>query len=168
MVTIDDSTQREATPTEPGARPRVRRAVRDDLPAILHLLADDRLGSTRDVPHVDERYLAAFAAIDADPHQLLLVLDDGEVIGCLQLTFIPGLSFHGGWRGQVEAVRIAASRRGGGLGRVMMDAAIAECRRRGCRLVQLTTNKQRTDAQRFYRSLGFLDSHEGMKLQLPE
>ena len=148
--------------------PCLRRAVQADLPAIVQMLADDALGAAREAAEVDDQHVAAFRAIEADPNQLLLVLDDGSaVVGCLQLSFIPGLSRHGAWRGQIEGVRVASSCRGQGLGRAMLDAAIAECRRRGCRLVQLTTNKLRTDAQRFYRSLGFVDSHEGMKLHLP-
>jgi ribosomal protein S18 acetylase RimI-like enzyme len=141
----------------------------DDVPAIVRLLADDALGATREVPGavVDERYVAAFAAIDADPNQSLIVLEDvGSVVGCLQLTFIPGLSLHGGWRGQVEGVRVASSHRGQGLGQIMMNWVIAESRRRGCTLVQLTTNKVRVDALRFYRSLGFVESHAGLKLDL--
>jgi len=147
----------------------IRRAARDDLPAIVRLLADDDLGKSREDagPDLNPRYREAFSAIDADPHQLLAVAeDDGEVIGCLQLSFIPGLSRLGLWRGQIESVRIASSRRGGGLGRTMFEWAIAMCRQRGCGLVQLTTDKARPDALRFYESLGFVASHEGMKLSL--
>jgi|GEM_PF-162363 len=158
-----------APPPPSAALPQVRRAVQADLPAIVAMLADDELGSTREAPDAatDDRYAAAFAAIDADPNQALVVLDDaGSVVGCLQLTFIPGLSLHGAWRGQIEAVRVVTSRRGEGLGRIMLNWAIAESRRRGCTLVQLTTNKVRIDALRFYRSLGFVDSHEGLKLYM--
>ena len=91
---------------------------------------------------------------------------DGEVVGCLQITFIAGLSRIGMWRGQIEAVRIAAGQRGSGLGRAMMLWAIEQCRARGCGMVQLTTDKRRTDAHRFYARLGFEASHEGMKLSL--
>lgn len=148
-----------------------RRATEADLPAIVGLLADDVLGAGRENPAMppDQRYVAAFAAIDADPNQFLAVVEDratGTVVGCLQLSFIPGLSRLGLWRGQVESVRIAASQRGGGLGRRMFEWAIAECRARGCGLVQLTTDKARPDARRFYESLGFAASHEGMKLTL--
>ena len=146
-----------------------RRAVACDLPAIVALLADDALGSRREdasLPlHAD--YLAAFAAIERDPNQLMAVAErGGTVLGCLQLSFIPGLSRHGAWRGQIEGVRIAAAERGGGLGRRMFAWAIAECRRRGCGLVQLTTDKARPEARRFYAALGFVASHEGMKLAL--
>jgi ribosomal protein S18 acetylase RimI-like enzyme len=148
---------------------RFRRATDHDLPAIIVLLADDELGRTREDPTFppDPAYLAAFAAIERDPNQLLAVAEsDGAVVGCLQLTFIPGLSRKGLWRGQIESVRVAASQRGRGVGRRMLDWAIAECRRRGCGLVQLTTDKARPDAQRFYESLGLVATHEGMKLPL--
>jgi ribosomal protein S18 acetylase RimI-like enzyme len=128
------------------------------------------LGSAREAagPAVDPRYTAAFAAIDADPNQLLAVgeEEEGSLVGCVQLTFIPGLSLQGVLRGQIESVRIASTRRGSGLGHAMLEWAIAECRRRGCGLVQLTMNKSRDDALRFYQSLGFVASHEGFKLTL--
>lgn len=146
-----------------------RRARAEDLQAIVALLADDPLGQGREDPGwpVNSRYVDAFAAIDADPNQLLAVVEEvGLVVGCLQLSFIPGLSRLGLWRGQIESVRIAASHRGGGLGRAMFEWAIAECRERGCGLVQLTTDKARPDALRFYERLGFVASHEGMKLSL--
>ncbi|WP_134868862.1 GNAT family N-acetyltransferase, partial [Bordetella pertussis] len=112
-------------------------------------------------------YLAAFGAIDRDPNQLLAVVERaGQIIGCLQLSFIPGLSRRGLWRGQIESVRVAASERGAGTGRALFEWAIAQCRDKGCGLVQLTTDKQRADARRFYESLGFKATHEGMKLDL--
>jgi ribosomal protein S18 acetylase RimI-like enzyme len=112
-------------------------------------------------------YIDAFNAIESDPNQLLAVVEqDEQVIGCLQLSFIPGLSRKGMWRGQIESVRIASNIRGGGVGRQMIAWAIDKCRERGCELVQLTTDKSRADALRFYQSLGFVDSHEGMKLSL--
>lgn len=156
-------------PTPDPSGPQPRPATQDDLPAIVALLADDALGRTREDPSLPLRaaYLDAFAAITRDPNQLLAVAEaDGVVVGCLQITFIPGLSRIGLWRGQIESVRVAASRRGGGLGRVLFEWAIGECRRRGCGLVQLTTDKARPDAHRFYESLGFVASHEGMKLAL--
>jgi len=143
-----------------------RRATVQDLPAIVALLADDVLGAAREAPG-DPAYAAAFAAIDADPNQLLVVAEqDARILGCLQLTFLPGLSHRGAWRGQIESVRVAADQRGTGLGRRFLEWAIAQCRARGCRLVQLTTDKSRADARRFYESLGFTASHEGMKLAL--
>jgi ribosomal protein S18 acetylase RimI-like enzyme len=147
-----------------------RAATVEDLPAILALLMDDALAKLREdlgTP-VNPRYLEAFAAIERDPNQLLAVADqDGLVAGCLQLTFIPGMSRLGMWRGQIEAVRIASSLRGSGVGKAMMQWAIEQCRARGCGLVQLTTDKQRPDAHRFYEALGFQATHEGMKLSLP-
>lgn len=148
---------------------RFRRAMADDLAAIVALLADDGLGRGREDARqpLHQRYVAAFAAIDADPNQLLVVATaGGAVIGYLQLTFIPGLSRMGQWRGQVESVRVAAARRGRGVGRAMMAWTIERCRERGCGLVQLTTDKTRADARRFYEGLGFVASHEGMKLAL--
>jgi ribosomal protein S18 acetylase RimI-like enzyme len=143
-----------------------RRATAQDLPAIVALLADDVLGATREAPG-DPAYAAAFVAIDADPNQLLAVAEqDGRVLGCLQLTFLPGLSHRGAWRGQIESVRVASDQRGTGLGRRFLEWAIAQCRARGCRMVQLTTDKSRAEARRFYESLGFTASHEGMKLAL--
>ena len=130
------------------------------------LLADDPLGSTREDPG-NPRYAEAFAALDRSEHQLLAVADDGgTVVGCLQLTFIPGLSMIGLTRGQIESVRISRSRRGRGLGQRMVEWAIAQCRSRGCGLVQLTMDKQRGETLRFYGSLGFVASHVGFKLKL--
>ncbi|MBO4163945.1 GNAT family N-acetyltransferase [Micromonospora antibiotica] len=145
----------------------LREAVRDDLPAILALLADDVLGRAREHTGVDEAYERAFAAITADPRNQQLVAERaGEVVGCFQLTYIPGLGRHGAERALVEAVRVRSDLRGHGVGQAMMTWAIDEARRRGCGLVQLTTDKSRTDAHRFYQRLGFVASHEGMKLPL--
>jgi GNAT superfamily N-acetyltransferase len=146
-----------------------RRATRDDLPAIVALLADDILGRQRESTRLplDPRYLAAFDAIDADPNQQLIVAISADaVVGTLQLTFIPGIARLGAWRGQVEAVRIASSQRGAGLGEQLLEWAIDACRTRGCDVVQLTTDKQRHDAHRFYERLGFVASHAGYKLAL--
>jgi ribosomal protein S18 acetylase RimI-like enzyme len=151
--------------------PLFRKATAADLPAIVALLADDSLGRTRENPSspLDPRYADAFAAIDRDPNQLLAVVEgDAEVIGCLQIAFLPGLSHLGSWRGQIEGVRISASQRGAGLGRQMIEWAIAQCRERGCRIVQLTSDRSRTDALRFYESLGFRASHAGMKLTIAD
>jgi GNAT superfamily N-acetyltransferase len=144
----------------------MRAAEAADLPAILRLLADDPLGKNRETA-VDAPYQAAFAAIAADPNQELVVAElDGRVIGCFQLSFIPGLSRRGAWRAQIESVRIDSAVRGRGAGQAMMEWAIAKARARGCALVQLTTDKRRPDAHRFYARLGFVASHEGMKLEL--
>jgi GNAT superfamily N-acetyltransferase len=145
-----------------------REAVRADLPAIVALLADDVLGRARDHAQVDEAYERAFADIDADPRNHLIVADsDGDVVGCLQLTYIPGLGRHGAQRALIEAVRVRSDLRGGGLGQQLLEWAIEQARQRGCALVQLTTDKNRLDAHRFYLRLGFVASHEGMKLPLP-
>ncbi|MBQ1026712.1 GNAT family N-acetyltransferase [Micromonospora sp. C95] len=144
-----------------------REAVRADLPAVLDLLADDVLGRTRDVGEVDATYEKAFADITADPRNQLVVGEtDGEVVGCMQLTYIPGLGRHGAERQLIESVRVRSDQRGRGLGRQMMTWAIDAARQRGCGLVQLTTDKARHDAHRFYLGLGFVASHEGMKLSL--
>jgi GNAT superfamily N-acetyltransferase len=142
-----------------------RTAAEGDLPAIVALLADDTIGAGREGDI--EAYRAAFADIDADPRSHLVVADiDGEVAGTLQLTFIPGLSRMGTERAQIEAVRVGSAHRGRGLGHQMIDWAIGAARRRGCGLVQLTSDKRRGDAIRFYESLGFEATHEGMKLPL--
>ncbi|MFD4690712.1 GNAT family N-acetyltransferase [Streptomyces sp. NBC_00683] len=145
----------------------LRPATRHDLPAVLALLADeDRVVDPASVV-VDAAYETAFAAIDSDPRNEMLVLADGNgVLGCLQMTYIPGLGKHGAERALVEAVRIRADLRGGGLGRDLMRQAVERARLRGCALVQLTSGRQRTDAHRFYESLGFARSHEGFKLSL--
>ena len=150
---------------------RVREATRGDVEAIVRMLVDDDLGRHRERVEnpLPDSYWTAFEAIDRDPNNLLVVMEeDEEVVGTLQLTFIPGLSFRGGWRAQIEAVRVAAGHRGRGLGRQLLEWAIGHARRRGCSLVQLTTNRQREQARHFYESLGFSATHHGMKLYLPE
>ena len=146
-----------------------RSALLAEVPAIVALLADDELGSQREITGtpLDQRYVDAFQAIEADVNQRLVVVAEGnEIIGTLQISFIPGIARMGSWRGQIEAVRIAAHRRDSGLGQKMFEWAISECRSRGCSLVQLTTDKSRADAHRFYEKLGFKASHEGYKLAL--
>lgn len=153
----------------PGAMITFCKAVAADLPAIVAMLADDPLGASREDASLPlaQGYLDAFAAINADPNQLLAVAVDGaEVVGTLQITFLAGLSRKGALRGQIEAVRVAAGRRSGGIGRKMFEWAIEQCRARGCVLVQLTTDKGRADAHRFYDSLGFAGSHIGYKKAL--
>lgn len=149
----------------------IRRAERSELKAILTLLADDELGAQREKVSdpIPAEYAAAFEAIERDPNQFLAVMVDGdEVVGTLQLTFIPGLARGGARRGQIEAVRVARNRRSEGLGERLFEWAIEQCRARGCRLVQLTTDRQREDAHRFYDRLGFVPSHIGYKLKLGE
>jgi ribosomal protein S18 acetylase RimI-like enzyme len=146
-----------------------REARIEDVPAIVALLAADVMGKTREIVSdpVDPRYLVGFAAVAADPNQMLAVAEQhGIVVGCLQMSFLPGLSRLGAWRGQIEGVRVAAEARGGGIGQAMMVWAIDQCRARGCDLIQLTTDTRRADAQRFYVALGFTPSHVGMKLDL--
>ncbi len=157
------------TGTRDATGPTLRRATEADLPAIVAMLADDGLGATREDPRLPlaRGYLDAFAAISADPNQLLAVAElDGEVVGTLQISFLAGLSHQGAWRGQIEAVRVAAGQRGSGLGQRMIEWAVGQCRARGCRMVQLTTHKSRRDAHRFYDRLGFQATHEGYKLAL--
>jgi GNAT superfamily N-acetyltransferase len=148
-----------------------RLAARADVPAILEMLADDDISRARGfgvVPEeVDAATWRAFEAIDADPgNELVVAEEDGEVIATCQLTFVPGLSRGGAWRMTIEAVRVRADRRGGGVGRQLMAYAVDRARDRDCRIVQLTTDKKRTGAHRFYAALGFVASHEGMKLAL--
>jgi len=147
----------------------MRPATRDDLPAIVALLFDDESGRTREDPSVplDPRYVAAFKAIDSDSNQILVAAElDGEVVGTMQLSFLPGLSFRGSWRGLIEAVRIASHLRGQKLGEQMILWAVEQCRARDCKMVQLTSKADRTAAHRFYARLGFVQSHVGMKLHL--
>lgn len=148
---------------------RFREATETDLPAIVRLLADDPLGATRErlADPLPPAYGRAFTAIAADPNHELLVADrDGEVLGVLQLTFLPSLTWQGSWRAMVEGVRVARAARGSGVGQAMLEEAIRRARARGCRMVQLTTDKTRADAHRFYERLGFRATHEGMKLLL--
>ncbi|MGW0809212.1 N-acetyltransferase family protein [Nonomuraea sp. NPDC002799] len=146
----------------------LRTATRRDLPAIIALLADDDNVIDPGAVEVDDAYEQAFKAVDMDERNEMIVLDegDGTVLGCLQLTYIPGLGRHGQERALIEAVRIRADRRGAGLGREVLTWAIDRARARGCTLVQLTSNKRRTEAHRFYDSLGFVRSHDGFKLSL--
>ncbi|MGY1633070.1 GNAT family N-acetyltransferase [Geodermatophilus sp. SYSU D01186] len=146
----------------------LRRAVAEDLPAIVTLLTDDPLGRHREGADL-EPYRRAFAAVDADPAHLLLVVTQEPacaVVGTLQLTVLPGLSRGGATRLQVEGVRVRADHRGSGLGTAVLEWALAEGRRRGCALVQLTTDTSRPDALRFYERLGFAASHVGLKRAL--
>ncbi|MFE2725407.1 GNAT family N-acetyltransferase [Kitasatospora sp. NPDC059327] len=146
----------------------LRTATRQDLPAVIALLTDEDGVTDPATVQVDEAYARAFAAVDTDARNELLVLDegDGTVLGCLQLTYIPGLGRHGEERALIEAVRVRADRRGAGLGRELLTLAVGRARGRGCALVQLTSDKRRTDAHRFYASLGFARSHDGFKLPL--
>ncbi len=146
-----------------------RAAERSDVPHIVRLLASDPLGAKREryeLP-LPPSYLTAFDAVAADPNnELVVACLGGEVVGVLQITFTPGLTYQGGWRATIEGVRIDEKVRSGGLGRSMIERAVQRARERGCHLVQLTTDKTRPDAKQFYESLGFVPSHEGMKMHL--
>ncbi|MDJ0835261.1 MAG: GNAT family N-acetyltransferase [Acidobacteriota bacterium] len=145
----------------------IRRATNEDLTGIIRLLADDELGAKREqfeIP-LPACYRDAFTAIDTDPNQELMVADcDGRVVGTFQLSFLPNLTYRGGWRALVEAVRVDSSMRGEGLGARLIEHAVERARERGCRMIQLTTDKTRQEAKRFYEKLGFTATHEGMKL----
>lgn len=156
--------------TQKSASLQFRRALGSDVPRLVQLLADDSLGAKRErfESPLTAVYLDAFAAIDADPNQELVVAENatGATVGMLQLSFIPYLTYQGGWRALIEGVRVAAEHRSGGIGRQMITWAIDRARQRGCHMLQLTSDKSRPDAIRFYESLGFVASHQGMKLHL--
>ena len=145
----------------------LRDAAAADLPAILAMLAEDVIPPGREGDPSNPRYMEAFEAIDADPNQRLIAAEfEGRIVGTMQLSFLPGLSFVGSWRGLIEAVRIASDLRGQRLGEQMILWAVDQCRARDCKLVQLTSSATRTAAHRFYARLGFVQSHVGMKLHL--
>ncbi|MCR6030205.1 GNAT family N-acetyltransferase [Nocardioides sp. zg-579] len=150
-----------------GHRFGIDRAVEADVPALVALLADDLLGAGRESLDLAP-YLAAFREIDRDPNQLLVAVRnaDGAVAGTLQLTLIPGLARQGAKRLQIEAVRLASSARGIGLGTALFAWAHRYAREHGATLAQLTTDKARSEAHRFYEALGYRASHEGYKLRL--
>jgi ribosomal protein S18 acetylase RimI-like enzyme len=146
-----------------------RPAMLEDLPDIVRMLADDFLGQQReqfeDPP--PESYITAFREIETDPNNELIVAElDGKVVGALQLTFTPSISYQGGRRATVESVRVDEKYRRRGLGRKMMLWAIERAKERGCVSMQLTTNSDRADAHRFYERLGFSGTHLGMKIRL--
>ena len=148
----------------------LRPATVRDVPSLVELIADDHLGAARDGFDGGDGlapYRRAFEAIDADPAHLLIVVEaGGAVVATMQLSFLPGLARRGALRAQIEAVRVRADRRGTGLGAQLLTWAVDEARRRGCALVQLTSDKQRAEAHRLYSRLGFVASHEGFKLIL--
>lgn len=146
-----------------------RLATVNDLPAIIQMLADDHLGATREVysDPLPEAYTTAFENITKDHNQELTVAElNGEICGTFQLSYLYGLSLQGALRVQVEAVRVDSKYRGKGLGTKFFEYIISRAKEKGCRMVQLSSNKQRPDAIRFYEKLGFKPSHEGMKLDL--
>ncbi len=145
-----------------------RTATKDDLGAIIALLADDELGQTRESILAQARpaYEAAFTAISTDPNNEIIVAEQGgRIVGCLQLTMLPGLTYQGGTRAQIEGVRIASDLRGSGLGKKLFQFAIARAKRDGAFMVQLTTTATRIDAAKFYMDLGFMATHSGLKLK---
>ncbi|MBB1255752.1 GNAT family N-acetyltransferase [Streptomyces sp. OF3] len=145
----------------------IRAATAEDVPAIVAMLADDPLGAQRESPSEPAVYQAAFAHIAVDPNQHLVVAERaGAVVGTLQLTVIPGLSRRGASRALIEAVRVRADERGGGLGGELIRWAVDEARQLDCALVQLTSDNSRVDAHRFYERLGFAATHTGFKLTL--
>jgi ribosomal protein S18 acetylase RimI-like enzyme len=147
----------------------VRLATREDVGAIVELLADDALGAQRELVSdpVEPAYLRAFDEIAGQPHdQLLVAVKDGEVIGCLQLTFVIGISRRGMRRAVIEGVRVSAKHRGARIGEQLVMDSIARARAAGCGLMQLTSDASRVDARRFYERLGFEATHVGMKLAL--
>ena len=144
-----------------------REAQHDDLPTIIAMLSDDTLGATRDGMQCLSVYTQALEAINAQAgNSVIVAIMEGEVVGVLQLTMIPGLSRGGMLRAQIESVRVSSRHRGQRLGKALFEHAIERARKAGCGLVQLTSDKQRTDALRFYEELGFVASHEGLKLSL--
>jgi ribosomal protein S18 acetylase RimI-like enzyme len=146
----------------------LRKARRDEIPRILQLLMDDDLAQSReDTSRGLTPYEAAFDAITADPNNVLYVWDEnGFAVGCVQLTFLPGLSYQGAWTAQAEGVRVDRALRGQRIGEKMMQAIMGIARERGCRSMQLKSDKRRTAAHRFYERIGMRMSHEAMTVDL--
>lgn len=147
-----------------------RAARRDDLPTILDMLANDPLGKSREILQepLPQSYYDAFEKINADKNQALIVVEDeqSEIVATFQISFLQYLTYQGGLRAQIEAVRVREDQRGKGLGEKIITWAIQRAKDNGAHLVQLTTDKKRPDAIRFYENLGFIASHEGMKFHL--
>lgn len=148
---------------------KFRKAIESDLSGLIHLLADDELGSKREDASLpmNQSYVDAFHSIDKDPNNELTVVEsDGTLVGMLQLTFIPYLTHTGSWRCLIEGVRIARDFRGQGVGSEFIYWSIQRAKQRACTIVQLTSDKQRPGALKFYEALGFEASHEGFKLKI--
>lgn len=147
---------------------KIRKALVEDVDSIIEMLATDVLGKNREDPKNRGIYLAAFQKIYTDPNQELMVMTDEneKVVGTFQLTMIPYLTYMGGIRAQIEAVRVHKDYRGKGLGRQMFEWAIERAKTNGAHLIQLTTDKKRLEALHFYQSLGFKATHEGMKMNI--
>lgn len=147
----------------------IRRADRDDVKAIVEIIADNPIGQKRESigEDIDQRYYEAFDLINEDPKQILIVAEfEGNVVGTMQISFLVNMSVRGSKRALIEAMHVCSRYRNHGIGHYMMNWAISEAKARGCRIVQLTSNKERLDAHRFYKDLGFKATHEGFKLQL--
>ena len=148
---------------------KIRKARFNDVSHIVKLLASDLLGAYRENYQnpLPQEYYDAFAEIDADKNNYLIVVEDhGKIIGTSQLTIITYLTYRGGKRGQIEGVRIDEAYRGQGIGKLMIEWSISKSRELGCHVVQLTMDKQRDETIQFYKKLGFVASHEGLKLHL--
>ncbi|MEZ5008119.1 MAG: GNAT family N-acetyltransferase [Chitinophagales bacterium] len=148
---------------------KIRKAKMEDIPYIVKMLADDPIGKKREdfQEPLPVSYINAFKNINSDPNQALMVVEnDGKIIGTFQLSFIQYLTYQGGIRAQIEAVRIHKDFRGKGLGTQMFEWAIKQAKDRNAHVLQLTSDKKRPKAIHFYQSLGFTNSHEGMKLHL--
>lgn len=146
----------------------IRRARREDVAAIVAMLADDHLGRARERAEdpLPPAYYEAFERVERDPNLTLVVAESGgRVVGCLQLAVLSGISSQGGTRGLLEDVRVATDCRSRGIGEQLVQWAIAEAKARGCNLVELLTHQTRVDAQRFYKRLGFTASHVGMTVR---
>ncbi|MFC4403734.1 GNAT family N-acetyltransferase [Gracilibacillus xinjiangensis] len=146
-----------------------RMAAEQDLDKVVEMLADDVLGSKREKYEqpLPESYLKAFQAISSDPNNELIIAYQGEeIIGVQQITFTPYITHQGGWRATIEGVRTARTYRDKGIGTALIQWAIKRAKARGCHLIQLTTDKDRQDALRFYQRLGFKATHEGLKMKL--
>ncbi|WP_274364105.1 GNAT family N-acetyltransferase [Paenibacillus thermotolerans] len=146
-----------------------RLAMIEDLDKIVYMLADDVLGNKREQYEqpLPENYVRAFQSISADPNnELIVACSDEEVVGVLQITYIPHLTYQGGWRATIEGVRVSSSERGKGIGSQLINWSIERAKERGCKVIQLTTDKKRPEALQFYKTLGFQATHEGLKMYL--
>lgn len=159
------------SPTQPRIIERVseitfRQARRDEVPTLVEMLVKDSLGRAReDHLEISQAYFDAFEIIDADPnHELVVAELEGEIVATMQISYLQHLTYRGGVRAQIEGVRVSENHRGAGLGRRLMEWGIERAKQRGCHLVQLTSDKRRTDALRFYEQLGFRATHQGFKL----
>ena len=148
---------------------KIRTAVFSDVKKIVNMLSDDKLGQTREdnSTPLNSGYIKAYEAIDKDLNNEVIVMEnEGRILGMLQLTIIPYLTHMGSWRCLVEGVRVHKEFRGQGLGVELLKWSINRAKERDCKMIQLTSDKQRPETLRFYEMLGFKASHEGFKLKL--